>query len=317
MRVSVPTTPGSMTQLPVIDLTAYLAGQPGAMEAAAAEVQSALVDVGFLSIVGHGIPWDEVESIYEWARRYHDLTDEQKNDHPMDMTHMGYMGLGGAQKGDRLPALNAAFFMGRPGSKRNRFPAEAALPGFRTAVEAYYSRMEVLGQQLLPLYAIAAEMPADHFGQFFDPSLATLRMTHYPPVPASEDQWGIDPHCDAGFMTLLPTNGVGGLEIRSDHGWFAVAQEPRSFVVNAGDTLKAWSNDRFRSTMHRALNTTDGDRYSIPYFFDPRPDTLIEALSGCVDGEHPVLHDSYRYADYLRAFMQAEYAQTSEELAAD
>ena len=141
---------------------------------------------------------------------------------------MGYMGLGGAQKGDRLPALNAAFFMGRPGSKRNRFPVDDVLPGFRTAVEAYYSRMEELGQQLLPLYAIAAGMAADHFGQFFDPSLATLRMD---PLPArarfGRSMGHRPPHCDAGFMTLLPTNGIGGLEIRGDHGWFAVAQEPQ------------------------------------------------------------------------------------------
>lgn len=300
------------TQLPVIDLASYLNGETGAMEAAAAEIQAALVDVGFLSIVGHGIPWDEVETIYEWARRYHALPVEQKTDHPMDMTHMGYIGLGGAQKGDRPPALNAAFFMGRPGSKRNRFPAENILPGFRPAIESYYRRMETLGQHLLPLYALAADMPADHFGQFFDPSLATLRMTHYPPITADDDQWGIDPHCDAGFMTLLPTNTVGGLEIRGDRGWFAVAQEPQSFVVNAGDTLRTWSNDRFRSTMHRALNVSAKGRYAIPYFFDPRPDTMIEALPGCVDAEHPPLHEPYRYGDYLRAFMQAGYAQTAE-----
>ena len=301
----------STTTLAVIDLTAYLAGEPGATQAAADEVRDALVEVGFLSIVGHGVPWDQVEEIYDWARRYHELPLDLKTDHPMDMTHMGYIGLGGAQKGERLPALNAAFFMGRPGSKRNRFPTEAALPGFRDAIEAYYTRMEVLGQQLLPLYALAARMPADHFGQFFDPSLATLRMTHYPPIDAEHDQWGIDPHCDAGFMTLLPTNTVGGLEIKGDDGWFAVAQEPRSFVVNAGDTLRAWSNDYFKSTMHRALNSSSGDRYAIPYFFDPRPDTMIQALAGCVDAEHPMRREPYRYGDYLREFMQAGYAQTT------
>jgi len=299
------------TQLPVIDLAPYLAGETRALDRTAAQLRRALEDVGFLSIVGHGVPWDQVESIYGWARRYHELPDDQKFDHPMTGTKMGYMGLGGAQKGERLHALNAAYFMGRPGSRRNRFPRADALPGFREAVEAYYLRMEELGQQLLPLYAVAADMPADHFGQFFDPALATLRMTHYPPIPAEHDQWGIDPHSDAGFMTLLPTNDVGGLWIEAEDGWFAVAQEPQSFVVNAGDTLRAWSNHRFRSTKHRALNESGGDRYAIPFFFDPRPDTMIVPLAGCVDSDHPVVVDAYRYGDYLRAFMQEGYAQTA------
>lgn len=298
-------------QLPVIDIGPYLDGEPGARDAAADSIRRALEDVGFLSIVGHGVVWDQVEEIYDWARRYHELDAAVKAGHAMNSKQMGYVGLGGAQKGERLPALNAAFFMGRPGSARNQFPPDETLPGFRDAVEGYYRRMEQLGEQLLPLYALAADMPADHFGQFFDPALATLRMTHYPPLPASEDQWGIDPHCDAGFMTLLPTNEVGGLWIRAEDDWFAVAQEPHSFVVNAGDTLRTWSNDRFRSTMHRALNTGTVDRYAIPFFFDPRPDTLVEALAGCVDADHPARHAPYRYGDYLREFMQAGYAQTN------
>ena len=302
------------TQLPVIDLSAHLADEPGALQNTAEQVRRALEDVGFLSIVGHGVDWTLVTDIYDWARRYHDLADEAKNDHPMSADSMGYMGLGGAQKGDRRAALNAAFFMGRPGSRRNRFPVEDALPGFRDAVSHYYRTMEALCGRLLPLYALAADMPADHFGQFFDPALATLRMTHYPPIPAAADQWGIDPHSDAGFMTLLPTNEVSGLAIRTEAGeWFEVAQEPQSFVVNAGDTLRAWSNDRFLSTTHRALNRTDGDRYAIPFFFDPRPDTIIEPLDGCVDAAHPPARSPYRYGDYLREFMQAGYAQTRPE----
>ena len=254
---------------------------------------------------------DFVRGAYDWALRYHALPDAAKAGHAMSGERMGYIGLGGAQKGGRPASLNAAFFMGRPGSARNQFPDEHALPGFRAAIEAYYRTMEQLGHRLLPLYALAAGMTQDHFAQFFDPSLATLRMTNYPPLPAETGQWGIDPHSDAGFMTLLPTNDVPGLMIQPAGGeWFQVAQEPESFVVNAGDTLRAWSNNRVRSTTHRALNSTTGDRYAIPFFFDPRPDTIIEALAGCVDRDHPAALEPYRYGDYLREFMRAGYAQT-------
>jgi isopenicillin N synthase-like dioxygenase len=297
--------------LPLIDVAPVLAGAPRALANTASEVREALEQVGFFSIVGHGIEWTNVERMYEWAAKYHALSDAKKFDHPMSATQMGYIGFGGAQRENRPHALNAAFFMGRPGSARNRFPTKRALPGFREAAEGYYRLMESLCRRLLPLYAVAADMPADYFEKFFSPALATLRVTHYPPISATPDQWGIEPHSDAGFMTLLPTNKIDGLSIEGADGWFGVAQEAESFVVNAGDTLRAWSNHRFLSTRHRALNESDDDRYAVPFFFDPRTDTVIEPISGCVDEDHPPVCEGYRYGDYLRAFMQEGYAQTT------
>ena len=297
--------------LPLIDVAPVLTDAPGALARTAAEVRAALEHVGFFSVVGHGIDWTEIEQMYEWAAKYHALPEVQKTNHPMTATTMGYFGMGGAQREDRPYSLNAAYFMGRPGSNRNHFPSEEALPGFREAAERYYRLLEGVCHQLLPLYAVASDMPPDFFDQYFDPSLATLRISHYPPVAAASDQWGIDPHSDAGFMTLLPTNKVNGLSIEGSDGWFGVAQEAESFVVNAGDTLRAWSNNRFLSTMHRALNNSEDDRYAIPFFFDPRPDTLIAPMAGCVDAKHPPVCESYRYGDYLRAFMQEGYAQTA------
>ena len=304
-------TKQASTRLPVIDVEPFLSGEKGALRTTAKELQLALEDIGFLSIVGHGIEWRTVTDMYNWAAQYHSMDDATKLNHEMTSALMGYVGLGGAKRGDRPHALNAAFFMGRPGSKRNQFPDEEALPGFKDAAETYYRTMERLCLNLLPLYATAADMPANHFDQFFDPALATLRMSHYPPVVAEPDQWGIDPHSDAGFMTLLPTNEISGLAIKAEDGWFSVEQEPQSFVVNAGDTLRAWSNNRFRSTQHRALNVSSGSRFAIPFFFDPRPDTMIEPLSGCISNERPLAVKPYRYGEYLQNFMREGYIPTA------
>ncbi len=296
--------------LPVIDLGDYRAGVPGALEAAGAELREALTTLGFLSVVNHGVSWDQVEGIYGEAARFHALPDEAKRAGTFSATKMGYSRLGGAQDPGRPPSLNAAFFMARPGSSRNQMPDEAAIPGFAGAVTAYYDRMDQLGHELLPLYAVALGMPAHWFDQWFDPALATLRMTHYPPLPAAEDQWGIDPHSDAGFMTMLPSNPVGGLMIRRPDGtWFEAAQEPRSFIVNSGDMLRRWSNDTFLSTVHRVRNSSGTDRYAIPYFFDPRVDTVIECLPSCIDpAEGAARHEAITYRDYLTAFMGRSYA---------
>ncbi len=293
----------------MIDLASVRTGNPGSTEATAAQVRAALTEVGFFSIVGHGIGWDQVLDIYEQAARYHALPDDVKRSGLMGPRTMGYSPFGSAQKGDRPPALNAAFFMARPGSHRNQLPSDEVLPGFAEAVTAYYAAMDELGHVMLDLYALAAGMPIDYFHQFFDPALATLRLTHYPVVPAEQDQWGIDPHSDAGFMTMLPTNPVAGLWVRPDGGdWFAVEQEPESFVVNSGDMLRRWSNDRFLSTTHRALNESSTDRYAIPFFFDPRPDTVISPLPSLVDDQHPSRHAPLVYRDYLTAFMSDGYA---------
>jgi len=296
--------------LPVVDVSGHRSDDRGSTTAAAEAIGAALTDLGFVSIVGHGIPWDQVEEIYGWARRYHALPIEVKTAHGMGPANMGYIPIGGAQQGEH-PALNAAFFMGRPGSARNRLPDPEVLPGFEAALTAYYRAMDELGHHLLPLYALAVGMPAEYFDQFFDPALATLRLTHYPPVLAVDGQWGIDPHSDAGFMTMLPTNPVAGLEIQEPSGtWRPVEQEPESFVVNAGDMLRRWTNDRFLSTRHRARSDVPFDRYAIPFFFDPRVDSVIDPVPSCVDADHPKRHEPLVYRDYLQAFMRRGYAAT-------
>ena len=218
--------------LPVLDLEAYRAGEPGAGDELAAELRAALEEVGFFSIVGHGVDWALVEDIYRQAARYHGLPDEVKRAQPMTPRRMGYNPLGGESIEGRAPSLNAALFLARPGSARNQWPDEAVLPGFRAACSAYYEAMDRFCHDwLLPLFAVALELEPGYFQPLFDPSLATLRLSHYPAVPAedvADDQWGIDPHSDAGFMTLLPANPVDGLWIRPAGGdWWEVRQHPR------------------------------------------------------------------------------------------
>lgn len=298
--------------IPTIDVGDVLADLPGALPDAAAALCHALEHVGFFQIVNHGVAWSEVEAIYEMAARYHALPLDKKLPQRMSATKMGYSPLQGQVRGAK-PSLNAAYFLARPTSERNQWPEEDHLPGFRATVSSYYRAMDRLGSRLLALYSVAAGMGPEHFGQFFQPSLATLRLSHYPPLPAEVDQWGIDPHTDAGFMTMLPANPVAGLWIRPAGGdWFEPRQEPQSFVVNSGDMLRRWTNERFRSTTHRVLNQSGTDRYAIPFFYDPRVDTVIECLPSCTDADHPPKYGPITYRDYLVPFMQRSYVAVLE-----
>lgn len=300
-------TISNVSTIPVIDLAGFLAGQVGARDQAASELRAALEQVGFFQVVNHGVDWAKVEGIYRLAARYHALPTEAKAPHQMSATKMGYSPLQGQVRGAK-PSLNAAYFLARPDSSRNQWPAEGDLPGFRATASDYYGTMDRLGARLLELYSLAAGMPAEYFGRFFQPSLATLRLSHYPALHAEVDQWGIDPHTDAGFMTMLPANPVAGLWIRPAGGeWFEPRQEPQSFVVNSGDMLRRWTNEQFRSTTHRVLNQSGTDRYAIPFFYDPRVDTVIECLPSCTDTNHPPKYGPITYRDYLVPFMQRSY----------
>jgi isopenicillin N synthase-like dioxygenase len=142
--------------------------------------------------------------------------------------------------------------------------------------------------------------------------MATLRLLHYPPQPptADEGQIGASEHTDYGNITLLMTDGVGGLEVRRRDGvWIAAPSIPGAFVCNIGDCLMRWSNDVYVSTPHRVANRGGRERYSIAYFLDPNPDAEIAALPTCVSPEHPARYPAIAAADYLRQRLDATYGK--------
>lgn len=301
--------------IPVLDLDPLTRGDPDAVEPLGCELRTALEDIGFFFVVNHGIDWSLVEAVYAEARRLHAVDPEELETIEMDGRHGGYLGLGGGTSyaseiaGEiRTPNLNAAYFVHRGGYRLgNRWPD---LPGFRPVIEAYMDAATALGRRLLPVLAASLDLPPTYFDPHFDDPSCTLRMSHYPVLDYGEHDWGLAPHTDSSIMTLLPANDVPGLEIRpAGHDWIEPPPLPRSFLVNSGDMLKRWTNDRFRSTAHRARNNSDTDRYAIPFFFGARDDATIEALPTCVDADHPARHDPITYGDYQRWFLNRNYAK--------
>lgn len=315
--------PETAAGFPVLRLGDYLAGRPGAEQRLSTELRQALTSIGFFFIAEHGIPQSLIDRVFAEARRFHALPLAAKEKLKFNKHNIGYVALGGGRSRSSAiaevakPNMNAAFFMKRergpddpdvindvPLRGLNQWPDD--LPGYRETLIEYFDAMEALAFSLLPLYAGALGLPRDWFDPHFEQAQITLRLSHYPPVACEEEQYGLSPHTDAGFMTLLADNDVPGLSVRpAGRDWMDVPSLPGAFLVNSGDTLRRWSNDTLLSTQHRVTNASGGDRYAIPFFYDPRTDVTIECLPTCVgDGAR---HPTIVYGDYLAAFMRRNY----------
>jgi isopenicillin N synthase-like dioxygenase len=136
-----------------------------------------------------------------------------------------------------------------------------------------------------------------------------LRATHYPSQPkAPDDEFGIAPHTDTSFLTLLAPNDVPGLAFRTQAGdWIEVPTVPDAFIVNGGQFLLRWTNDRFLATPHRAVNRTGGERYALAFFCDAQIDWPIAAIPTCVGPGRPPRYETTYYTDYMISYQARTY----------
>ena len=312
--------------IPVIDLGPYLADARGAADRTAGELRFALTEIGFYFIVNHGVPPGLVRDTFRQAARFHAEPRDRKLAIRIDKHNVGYLPM----RGDTLrtstvaavtkPNLNEALFVARDlpddhpdvvADRRfrsaNRWPAD--LPGFRDTVVRYCDTMERLVQRLVRLYALALDLPLDYFDQPFREPQYKLRMTHYPPQPdAPADEFGIAPHTDTSFLTLLAPNEVPGLSIRTPSGdWIDAPAIADAFVVNGGQLLQRWTNDVFLATPHRAINRSGGERYALAFFCDAAIDCPVEAVPTCVGPDRPPKYPMTSYTDYMIRYQKQTY----------
>lgn len=296
--------------IPVIDLDGFVGGDADHRRRLGVATDRACRDVGFFSVVGHGIPDDVIDAAHARALDFFDLPEGDRL--AVAMPEPGYpygynpflaeslnRSLGGGAPPDAKETYNVGPVDPPPRPLQEMIDRDEravyapnlwppALPELRPAIEAYYRSMTELSSTVMELFAVALGLPDDWFVPFIDRHGSALRLAHYPPLhdpPTEVLRAGA--HTDYGTLTILRLDDEPGLQVEREPGdWLDVDAPPGALVVNLGDLMQRWTNDRWRSTMHRVVvpaGRAQRRRLTMPFFHNANWDARVECLVG--DGE--------------------------------
>jgi isopenicillin N synthase-like dioxygenase len=284
-------------EIPIIDISSFISNSGQGADAAAivSQVRSACENVGFFIITGHGIDRGMLDAHWEETRKWFDHPIEVKSECPMTKDYVyGYSGFGeevlsrSLSKTENIPDLKESFCIGPDHAAAPPRRWDSHSPAFKETMSAYYNSVNGLADTLLEIIAMGLGLPPAYFKEFTDKHMSALRSLNYPAqtVPPKPGQLRASAHTDYGSITILRQDDVGGLQVMLQSGeWFDVATPPYSFVVNLGDLLQRWTNDRFISTIHRVANPPAEKallrRQSVAFFHNVNSETVIEALPTC------------------------------------
>ncbi len=313
--------------VPILDISPYVGeGTEAARVAVSAAADSAGRTVGFMPIVGHGVPRATLDAFTAALDTFFGLDLATKNKYRCPPgINRGYTppriealanSLGLATAADLFEAMNVGSTIeDYPQSElpsdvyaANIYPLE--VPLFESAVKAYFAQAQRVAQTMERVFADALGLGCDYFASFTDHSIDVLRMNNYrlpePDVELEPDQLGMGAHTDYGIVTVLWADRLPGLEILGEDGrWYPVMPADGALLVNLGDALARWTNDQWISTMHRVVPPrVKGElvpRRSAAFFHDGNVDATIATLPSCIDAAHPGHYAPVTVGEHLAA----------------
>ena len=293
---------------PIVDISAWQGSDSPALgnPEIAAQINSACTEVGLFLVSGHSID-SQLRAAFAAAR--------------------AFFALAAAAKG-RVPRINRYGYV--PDSLEARDPADAAYKGrssliaeyldmgladevdlgaiealgcneFASAVRAYEAAALDTARGVLEALATTLGVPGFFATRMSEPQ-CRLRFLHYAPRARPADGSTpvfSTPHTDYGAITLLAVDGLSGLEVLHGDRWTPVAAPAGSLIVQLGDMLARWTNDYYRSTPHRVVASFDADRFSIPFFVNPDPSTVVSTIGSCVTAERPERYEPVTAGEFL------------------
>jgi isopenicillin N synthase-like dioxygenase len=312
--------------IPVVSLAALRSGDSRATEIAARAFGSALEEIGFVTIVDHGVAQSEVETLYVLAKKFFARPLEQKLEcmlaekaKPYGYIPMGMESVAATLHGEEAPDLCEALVFRRPeldgkDGRCNLWPTE--IPELKLEVLNYFKTLARLARDLYHLSGIALDLPRNYLAPYFEDPSFTLRLVNYPEQPTAPQvgQLRYGAHHDYGGLTILHQDDApGGLQVWDRSGaWRDVPHRAGAFIINVGDLLSRWTNDRWRSTLHRVVNPPrdlhgSTQRLSVVFFTGPDRNSEIGVLPSCVSDMSPAKYAPVNAGEYTRAKITASH----------
>ncbi|XP_058069274.1 protein DMR6-LIKE OXYGENASE 2-like isoform X1 [Magnolia sinica] len=303
--------------IPLIDLSPLNSvgpDGPQSLSGLIAEVGSACRDWGFFQVINHGVPLDLQDQIKSASKDFFALSPEEKRRVRRDEVNpLGYYDTEhtknvrdwkevfdfAVQDPTEIPASHEADDQELQ-ELRNQWPTYP--PELREASTEYARAVEKLAFKLLELISLSLDLPADRLSGFFGEQTSFIRLNHYPPCPAPHLALGVGRHKDAGALTVLAQDDVGGLDVKrkTDGEWVRVKPIPDSYIINIGDIIQVWSNDRYESAEHRVSVNSGRERFSIPFFFNPAHHVMVKPLEELVSEENPTKYEEYNWGKFFK-----------------
>jgi len=314
--------------LPIVDLKEFLNSTGEERKNLASQVDDICRSIGFLIIKNHGVPekiridaWLAAESFFK--KNEEDKRKALPNEEESPRGYLPIEGetlaktLGDATPPDRKETFSSGPLSPPPGHRTtddfhffygpNIWPIKPK--NFKEKWVAYYNAMEQLGAKVMEMLAAALNLDKDFFVKYHTHHISALRSQNYPSLKTRvlPGQLRAGAHSDYGSVTLLyPDPMIGGLEVKSiDGGWIKAPKVEDAYIINIGDLLAHWTNDRWVSTLHRVVEPegvkgkSSLKRQSIAYFMNPNYDAMIKAIPTCIDNESPAKYDPVLAGEYL------------------
>ncbi|KAL5984861.1 hypothetical protein ACLOJK_038697 [Asimina triloba] len=306
--------------IPLIDLSPLNSSSPDGLHGLIAEVGAACRDWGFFQVINHGIPSDLHRRIESETKKFFHLPLETKR--RVLRSEVNPLGFYDTEQTKNVRDWKEVFdfvlydLTVIPPSEpddplqqelKNQWPAFQT--ELREAAMEFAQGAEELSFKLLELVSLSLGLPAKQLNSFFKEQTSLIRLNHYPPCPKPDLTLGVGRHTDSGVLTVLAQDDVGGLEVkrRRDGEWIRVRPIPDSFIINVGDIIQVWSNDRYESPEHRVRVNSEKERFSTPFFFNPAHYTMVKPIEELVSEENPPKYREYSWGKFFKTRMQGNF----------
>ncbi|CAA3017289.1 DMR6-LIKE OXYGENASE 2-like [Olea europaea subsp. europaea] len=303
--------------IPVIDLSALnsqhcSSNSSSSMEDLIVQVGEACKNWGFFQVINHGVPSSCREKVEVASRAFFRQPSEEKRKVRRDEANP--MGFYDTEHTKNVRDWKQVFDFTvenptvvpashEPDDVRlqeivNQWPDYP--PNFRGACEEYTREIEKLAYKLLELISLSLGLPAEKLNGFFKNQTSFMRLNYYPVCPVPHLALGVGRHKDSGALTVLSQDDVGGLEVKrkTDGEWVLVRPTPNAYIINVGDVIQVWSNDKYESVEHRVMVNSERERFSIPFFFNPSHTVMVEPLKELTSKQNPARYKPYNWGKF-------------------